>query len=136
VTRVLYVKQGEAKTFAIVDAGMNDLIRPALYDSHHEIVRARAPAPDEARQRYDVVGPVCETSDTFAAEREMPELHQGDLVAILSAGAYGAVMSSAYNARPLAPEVLVKEHRWSVVRPRQDDDDLFGSERIPDWLEG
>ncbi len=136
VTRVLYIKKGEAKTFAIVDAGMNDLIRPALYDSHHEIVRVNEPAIDTPRGRYDVVGPVCETSDIFAAERELPELEAGDLVAILSAGAYGAVMSSAYNARPPAPEVLVKDAQWSVVRPRQDDDALFGTERIPDWLEG
>ncbi|HEY0106607.1 MAG TPA: diaminopimelate decarboxylase [Rhizomicrobium sp.] len=134
VSRVLYVKTGEAKTFAIIDAGMNDLIRPALYDSHHEIVRIDEGRPDTPRARYDVVGPVCETSDIFAADREMPELESGDLVAILSAGAYGAVMASAYNARPLAPEVLVKGAQWSVVRPRQDDDALFGSERIPDWL--
>jgi diaminopimelate decarboxylase len=136
VTRVLYVKQGEARTFAIVDAGMNDLIRPALYDSHHAIVRVNEAAADAPRQRYDVVGPVCETSDIFAAGRELPVLKDGDLVAILSAGAYGAVMASAYNARPPAPEVLVNEHRWSIVRPRQDDDALFGSERIPDWLDG
>ena len=134
VTRVLYIKQGEAKTFAIVDAGMNDLIRPALYDSHHDIVRVREVAPGTPRKRYDVVGPVCETSDIFAAGRELPELKSGDLVAILSTGAYGAVMSSAYNARPPAPEVLVKDDLWSVVRPRLDDDALFGSERIPDWL--
>jgi diaminopimelate decarboxylase len=134
VTRVLYIKQGEEKTFAIVDAGMNDLIRPALYDSHHDIVRVREAAPGVARQRYDVVGPVCETSDIFAADRELPELKSGDLVAILTAGAYGAVMASAYNARPPAPEVLVKDGLWSVVRPRLDDDALFGSERIPDWL--
>ena len=134
VTRVLYIKKGEAKTFAIVDAGMNDLIRPALYDSHHEIVRVNEPAPDAPRGRYDVVGPVCETSDIFAADRELPELESGDLVAILTAGAYGAVMSSAYNARPPAPEVLVKDEAWSIVRPRMDDDALFGSERIPDWL--
>ncbi len=136
VTRVLYVKKGEAKTFAIVDAGMNDLIRPALYDSHHEIVRVNEPGLHTPRRRYDVVGPVCETSDIFAADREMPELKSGDLVAILTAGAYGAVMASAYNARPPAPEVLVKDEQWSVVRPRQDDDALFGSERIPDWLQG
>lgn len=136
VTRVLYIKRGEARTFAIVDAGMNDLIRPALYDSHHDIVRVNEPKHDTPRQRYDVVGPVCETSDIFAAEREMPELKAGDLVAILSAGAYGAVMSSAYNARPPAPEVLVKDAQWSVVRPRLDDDALYGSERIPDWLAG
>jgi diaminopimelate decarboxylase len=133
VSRVLYVKKGEAKTFAIIDAGMNDLIRPALYDSHHEIVRVNEAAPDAPRGRYDVVGPVCETSDIFAAERELPELKEGDLIAILSAGAYGAVMASSYNARPPAPEVLVKGTQWRVVRPRMDDDALFGSERIPDW---
>ena len=136
VSRVLYVKRGEQKTFAIVDAGMNDLIRPALYESHHEIVRVNEARADEPRARYDVVGPVCETSDIFASERELPELKAGDLVAILTAGAYGAVMSSAYNARPPAPEVLVKDDQWSVVRPRMDDDALFGSERIPDWLAG
>ena len=134
VSRVLYIKDGEKKKFAIIDAGMNDLIRPALYDSHHEIVRVDEPSSDGARQRYDVVGPVCETSDIFALDRELPELKSGDLVAILTAGAYGAVMSSAYNARPPAPEVLVKGDLWSVVRPRMDDDALFGSERIPDWL--
>jgi diaminopimelate decarboxylase len=136
VSRVLYVKKGEAKTFAIVDAGMNDLIRPALYDSHHEIVRVNEASPDAPRGHYDVVGPVCETSDIFAAERELPELRDGDLIAILSAGAYGAVMASSYNARPPAPEVLVRGASWSVVRPRMDDDALFGSERIPDWLAG
>jgi diaminopimelate decarboxylase len=134
VTRVLYIKDGERKTFAIVDAAMNDLIRPALYDSHHDIVRVTEPSPDTPRRRYDVVGPVCETSDIFAADRDLPELKSGELVAILTTGAYGAVMSSAYNARPLAPEVLVNDDQWSVVRPRQDDDALFGFERIPDWL--
>lgn len=136
VTRVLYIKQGEAKTFAIVDAGMNDLIRPALYDSHHEIVRVNEPSPDAVHKHYDVVGPVCETSDIFAGDRDLPELKSGELVAILTAGAYGAVMSSAYNARPPAPEVLVKGDLWSVVRPRQDDDALLRSEHIPDWLAG
>jgi diaminopimelate decarboxylase len=134
VTRVLYIKEGERKTFAIVDAAMNDLIRPALYDSHHDIVCVNEPSLDTARRPYDVVGPVCETSDIFAADRDLPELKSGELVAILTTGAYGAVMSSAYNARPPAPEVLVKGEQWSVVRPRQDDDALFGSERIPDWL--
>ncbi|MBV9418594.1 MAG: diaminopimelate decarboxylase [Alphaproteobacteria bacterium] len=135
VSRVIYIKQGEAKTFAIIDAAMNDLLRPALYDSHHEIVRVNEPGVDTPRHRYDVVGPVCETSDIFAADRDLPELKDGDLVAILTAGAYGAVMASAYNARPLAAEVLVTGDRWSLVRPRQDDDALFGSERIPDWLQ-
>jgi len=134
ITRVLYIKDGERKTFAIVDAAMNDLIRPALYDSHHEIVRVNEPSPDTVRKRYDVVGPVCETADIFAADRDLAELKSGELVAILTTGAYGAVMSSAYNARPPAPEVLVKGEQWGVVRPRLDDDALFGSERIPDWL--
>ena len=136
VARVLYIKRGEEKTFAILDAGMNDLIRPALYDSHHEIVRVDEPSPDAARRRYDVVGPVCETSDIFAADRDLPELKSGGLVAILTTGAYGAVMSSAYNARPPAPEVLVKGDQWSIVRPRQEYDELLGNERIPDWLTG
>jgi len=136
VARVLYIKKGERKTFAIVDAAMNDLIRPALYDSHHDIVCVNEPSPNAEHRLYDVVGPVCETSDIFAADRDLPELKSGELVAILTAGAYGAVMSSAYNARPPAPEVLVKGELWSVVRPRPDDDALFGSERIPDWLVG
>jgi diaminopimelate decarboxylase len=135
VSRVIYIKKGENKTFAIIDAGMNDLIRPALYDSHHDIVRVHEANPTDGRAHYDVVGPICETSDTFAVDREMPALRAGDLVAILTAGAYGAVMSSAYNARPPAPEVLVRGDLWSLVRPRLDDDALFGSERIPDWLQ-
>ncbi len=118
VTRVIYVKRGDAKTFLIVDAGMNDLIRPALYDSHHEIVPLREPVPGAERIKYDVVGPVCETSDLFAANRALPELKSGDLVAIQSAGAYGAVMASSYNARPPAPEVLVRGTEWAIVRPR------------------
>ena len=132
VSRVLYVKQGEAKAFLIIDAGMNDLIRPAMYDAHHEIVSVKEPG--SARAVYDVVGPVCESSDRFAADRPLPELHAGDLVAILSAGAYGAVMASAYNARPPAPEVLVKGDQWAVVRPRLSDDELIGLDRIPGWL--
>ncbi len=135
VSRVIYIKKGENKTFAIIDAGMNDPDPPGALRFHHEIVRVHEAQPAEARARYDVVGPICETSDIFAADREMPELRAGDLVAILSAGAYGAVMSSAYNARPPAPEVLVKGDLWSVVRPRLDDDALFGSERIPDWFQ-
>ena len=113
---------------------MNDLIRPALYDAHHEIVSVKETAADAPRTRYDVVGPVCETTDLFASDRELPSLSSGDLVAIMTAGAYGAVMSSAYNARPPAPEVLVKGAEWSVVRPRLSDDDLIGLDRIPAWL--
>ncbi len=134
VSRVIYVKRGEAKTFAIIDAGMNDLIRPAMYDAHHEIVRIAEPAVGSPRPRYDVVGPVCETSDLFAADRSLPELKSGDLVAILSAGAYGAVMASDYNARPAAPEVLVRGEQWGIVRPRESYADLIAKDRIPDWL--
>jgi diaminopimelate decarboxylase len=111
---------------------MNDLIRPAMYDAHHEIVSVRE--GKDATAVYDVVGPVCESSDIFAASRSLPELHAGDLVAILTAGAYGAVMASAYNARPPAAEILVKGDQWAVVRPRLSDDELIGLDRIPGWL--
>jgi diaminopimelate decarboxylase len=134
VASVIYVKQGEARTFLILDAGMNDLIRPALYDSHHEIVPVREPKPGIERVKYDVVGPVCETSDLFATARSLPQLKSGDLVAIQSAGAYGAVMASSYNARPPAPEVLVKGQEWSIVRPRLTHDELIAQDRIPGWL--
>jgi diaminopimelate decarboxylase len=134
VASVIYVKQGLNKKFLILDAAMNDLIRPAFYDAFHEIVPVQEPAGSTGWTHYDVVGPVCETSDIFAADRPLPMLKSGDLVAILSAGAYGAVMSSAYNARPPAAEVLVKGGEWAVVRPRMDDDALFGNDRIPAWL--
>ncbi|HEY5346742.1 MAG TPA: diaminopimelate decarboxylase [Rhizomicrobium sp.] len=136
VASVIYAKQSGDRTFLIIDAGMNDLIRPALYDSHHEIIPVLEAAPDAPRLRYDVVGPVCETSDIFASDRDMPEAKPGDLVAILSAGAYGAVMASSYNARPLAPEVLVRDGQWSVVRPRPDHDALIKADRFPPWLAG
>jgi diaminopimelate decarboxylase len=134
VSRVIYVKTGEAKTFLIIDAGMNDLVRPAMYDAHHEIVAVAEPKVGSPRPRYDVVGPVCETSDLFASSRALPELKNGDLVAILSAGAYGAVMASDYNARPMAPEVLVSGEQWGIVRPRESYADLIAKDRIPDWL--
>jgi diaminopimelate decarboxylase len=134
VSEVIYVKQGDAKTFLIIDAGMNDLIRPAMYDAFHEIVPVREPAAGAPRIAYDVVGPVCETSDLFAAGRSLPQLKSGDLVAILTAGAYGATMSSAYNARPPAPEVLVKGDEWGIVRARQDHDDLIARDHLPKWL--
>jgi diaminopimelate decarboxylase len=118
----------------IIDAGMNDLIRPAMYDAHHEIVAITEPAVGSPRPRYDVVGPVCETSDLFAGGRPLPELKSGDLVAILSAGAYGAVMASDYNARPAACEVLVSGEQWGIVRPRETYADLIAKDRIPDWL--
>jgi diaminopimelate decarboxylase len=132
LSRVIYVKDGEAKKFLIIDAAMNDLLRPALYDAYHDILSVNeAGAP---RQRYDIVGPICETTDIFARDREMPVLKSGDLVAIMTAGAYGAVMSSAYNARPPAAEVLVRGDAWSVVRPRMSEDALVEMDRLPDWL--
>jgi diaminopimelate decarboxylase len=134
VSKVLYVKRGDAKTFLIIDAGMNDLIRPAMYDAHHDIIAINQPVPGSARIAYDVVGPVCETSDLFAAGRGMPELKSGDLVAILSAGAYGAVMAGDYNARPRIPEVLVRGEDWGIVRPRETYADLIAKDRIPEWL--
>lgn len=136
VSRVIYVKRGDAKTFLIIDAGMNDLIRPAMYDAYHEIVPIREPAVGSPRPRYDVVGPVCETSDLFASGRALPELKSGDLVALLSAGAYGAVMAGDYNARPRIAEVLVHGEQWGTVRPRETYADLIAKDRIPDWLSG
>ncbi len=134
VSTVIYVKKGEAKDFLIIDAGMNDLIRPAMYEAHHEIVAVAEPKVGSPRPRYDVVGPVCETSDLFASSRALPELKSGDLVAILSAGAYGAVMAGDYNARPRVPEVLVHGDEWGIVRPRESHADLIAKDRIPDWL--
>ena len=136
VSSVIYVKRGDAKDFLIIDAGMNDLIRPAMYEAHHEIAAVAEPAPGSPRPKYDVVGPVCETSDLFAADRALPELKSGDLVAILSAGAYGAVMAGDYNARPRIPEVLVAGEQWGIVRPRESHADLIAKDRIPDWLAG
>jgi diaminopimelate decarboxylase len=136
VSRTIYVKHGQAKHFLIIDAGMNDLVRPAMYDAWHEIIPVREPAPASARARYDGVGPVCETSDLFAAGREMPELKSGELVAILTAGAYGAVMAGDYNARPRIAEVLVRGSQWGIVRPRENYADLIAKDRIPDWLSG
>jgi diaminopimelate decarboxylase len=132
VARVIYAKRGEARDFLILDAGMNDLIRPALYDAHHEILSVNEAAGP--LQFYDVVGPICESADLFVRDCALPTMKSGDLVSILSAGAYGAVMSSAYNARPPAPEVLVKGQDWSIVRPKMSDDELLRRDRIPPWL--
>ncbi len=134
LTRVLYVKQGAAKTFVILDAAMNDLIRPSLYDAFHEIVPVATPRADAPRAPVTLVGPVCETGDLFARDRAMPPLGAGDLVAILSAGAYSAVMSSTYNSRALVPEVLVNGADFAVVRPRLDEDALIALDRMPPWL--
>jgi len=130
LTRVRYIKQAEQKKFVIVDAGMNDLIRPALYQSYHEIVSVREPREDK-REVVDMVGPVCESGDFFAQDREFPEFHEGDLAAIMSAGAYGFVMASNYNSRSLPAEVLVQGDRYALVRERQTYDDLVRGELAP-----
>jgi diaminopimelate decarboxylase len=134
VTRVLYLKRGEAKTFVIVDAAMNDLIRPTLYEAHHEIQPITEPAPDERWLTADVVGPVCESGDFLALDREMVEPRPGDLLAVMTAGAYGAVQAGTYNTRPLVPEVLVRDGEWAVVRPRLDADELIRMDKLPAWL--
>jgi diaminopimelate decarboxylase len=135
VARVIYIKSGESKSFMVLDAGMNDLIRPALYDAHHDILPVLAPDPKLSTRRYDVVGPVCETADCFAQDRDLPEANGNDLMAIMTAGAYGAVMASAYNARPPAPEILVNGREWFVVRPRLTLEALIALDRVPGWLE-
>jgi len=134
VSRVLHVKDGLHRRFVILDAAMNDLIRPALYEAWHGIVPVAEPAPDARPEPFDVVGPVCETGDTFATQRPLVPPQPGDLMAILSAGAYGAAMSSTYNTRPLAPEVLVRDAEWAVIRPRPSYDEMLAQERMPDWL--
>jgi diaminopimelate decarboxylase len=134
VTEVIYVKQGEGKTFVIVDAAMNDLIRPTLYEAWHGLKPVMEPAAGAARLTADVVGPVCESGDYIALGREMPEVKAGDLIAVMSAGAYGAVQSGTYNTRLLIPEVLVDGGRFAVVRPRPSYDDVIGLDRIPGWL--
>jgi diaminopimelate decarboxylase len=134
VTGVIYVKHGEAKHFVIVDAGMNDLIRPTLYDAHHDLRPVREPKPDARRITADVVGPVCESGDFLALDRELPEPRAGDLIAVMSAGAYGAVQAGTYNTRALVPEVLVREREWALVRPRLDADQLIGLDRMAPWL--
>ncbi len=134
VTRVLYVKRGEAKNFVIVDAAMNDLIRPTLYEAHHDIRPVKEPAAGARRIVADVVGPVCETGDYLALGREMAEPAAGDLIAIMTAGAYGAVQAGTYNTRALVPEALVNGAEWAIVRPRLDADALIALDRTPDWL--
>lgn len=136
LTRVLYINARADRRFLIVDAGMNDLVRPAMYDAHHEIWPVHAPVAGAPRQTYDVVGPICESSDTFATTRELPEMKPGDLIAFKSAGAYGASMSSTYNQRLLVPEVLVKGAEYAITRPRQSYEELLGTDRAPNWWNG
>ena len=134
VAKVIYVKDGASRRFVILDAAMNDLIRPALYEAWHDIVPVRLPAPGAVLSPADVVGPVCETGDSFATERDLPPLAEDDLVALASAGAYGAVMSSTYNSRLLVPEVLVSGARFAVIRARPSYDEMLGLDAVPDWL--
>ena len=134
VTRVLYVKRGEAKTFVIVDAGMNDLVRPTLYDAHHDLRPVKEAPVGAPRLIADLVGPVCESGDFIAQDRPMTEPKAGDLVAIMSAGAYGAVQASTYNTRALVPEVLVRKGEWALVRPRIGVQELIALDRVPSWL--
>lgn len=134
VSAVVYLKRSGNRTFVILDSAMNDLLRPALYDAYHRILPVREPDPNAPRSPMDVVGPVCETGDTFAQDRNLPPLEQGDLVAFCTAGAYGAVMASTYNGRPLIPEVLVSNSRHAVVRRRPSLDEMMAAEEIPDWL--
>jgi diaminopimelate decarboxylase len=134
VSRVIYAKRGRDKTFTVVDAAMNDLIRPTLYEAHHDIWPVEEKLASEKPLMQDVVGPVCETGDYLALDRRLPPFAAGDLLAFMTAGAYGATMSSTYNTRLLIPEVLVKGDAYAVVRPRTSYDELIGMDRLPDWL--
>ena len=134
VSQVIYVKEGEDRKFLILDAAMNDLIRPAMYEAHHDIEPVIEPQAGAERATYDVVGPVCESGDTFAKGREMAQMNAGDLVAFRSAGAYGAVMSSEYNTRPLIPEVMVNGSEFAVIRSRPSFDEIINRDTIPEWL--
>jgi diaminopimelate decarboxylase len=136
VTRVIYVKEGQGRRFTIVDAAMNDLIRPTLYEAHHDVWPVTEPKGVHDLVAQDLVGPVCETGDYLALDRPLPAFNSGDLIALMTAGAYGAVMSSSYNTRPLVPEVLVNGNTYAVVRPRPTYDDLIGQDRLPPWLAG
>ncbi|MFZ0607111.1 MAG: diaminopimelate decarboxylase [Xanthobacteraceae bacterium] len=134
VTRVIYLKRGEAKTFVIVDAGMNDLVRPTLYEAYHDIRPVRQTPPGAPRIVADVVGPVCESGDYLALDRGVVEPKAGDLLAVMTAGAYGAAQAGTYNSRPLIAEVLVRQGEWALVRPRQALDEMIALDRLPGWL--
>jgi diaminopimelate decarboxylase len=131
---VIYLKHGEGRDFLIIDAAMNDLIRPSMYEAHHDIVPVVEASAGSEKTAYDIVGPVCETGDTFAKAREMTELGPDDLVAFRSAGAYGAVMASEYNSRPLIPEVLVNGDQFAVIRARPTYEEMINRDTIPEWM--
>lgn len=134
LSEVLYVKEGEDRKFLIVDAAMNDLIRPALYDAYHEIEPVKAPGSSFDEVTYDVVGPICESGDTFTKSRDLPQMKAGDLLVMHSAGAYGAAQASQYNTRPLIPEVLVRGDKYEIIRERPSVEDILKTERLPSWL--
>lgn len=134
ISRVEYVKERDGRTFVILDAGMNDLMRPALYSAHHEVLPVRTPEIGSTRRAVDLVGPICESTDRFAKDRPMPPLKEGDLVAFMTAGAYGATLSSQYNSRPLVAEALVKGDACVVVRRRPTFEEMIALERAPDWI--
>jgi diaminopimelate decarboxylase len=134
VSKVIYVKSGEDRQFLILDGAMNDLIRPAMYEAHHDIDPVLEAEPGVEKVEYDIVGPVCETGDTFAKGRAMAPLKAGDLIAFRSAGAYGAVMASEYNSRPLIPEVLVHGDQFAVIRARPTFEEMINRDTIPEWL--
>ena len=134
VASVIYVKNGEGRDFLILDAAMNDLVRPSMYGAHHDIIPVVEGTPGDPTHPFDVVGPVCETGDTFGKAVELPALAAGDLVALRSAGAYGAVMASEYNSRPLVPEVLVMGDQFAVIRPRPTLEEMLERDTIPELL--
>jgi diaminopimelate decarboxylase len=133
ISRVEYIKERDGRTFVILDAGMNDLLRPALYSAHHDVLPVRTPEVGAPRSAVDLVGPICESTDRFAKDRPMPPLKQGDLVAFMTAGAYGATLSSQYNSRPLVAEALVRGDACVVIRRRPTFDEMIALERVPDW---
>jgi len=135
VSSVIYLKEGEGRDFLILDGAMNDLIRPAMYEAYHDIVPVKEPTPGQEPKPVDIVGPVCESGDTFAKQRLMPTLGAGDLVAFRSAGAYGAVMASEYNGRPLIPEVLVDGDQFAVIRPRPSLEEMINRDKLPPWMQ-
>ena len=135
VSSVIYNKSGDGRDFLIVDAAMNDLIRPAMYEAHHDIVPVLEPAVGAELAPIDIVGPVCESGDTFTKQRQMPPVADGEMIAFRSAGAYGAVMSSEYNSRPMIPEVLVDGDQFAVIRPRPSFDEMLNRDKLPEWMQ-
>jgi diaminopimelate decarboxylase len=134
ISKVIYVKEGEDRQFLIIDGAMNDLIRPAMYEAHHDIVPVVEPEAGAEPAKYDIVGPICESGDTFAKARTMAEVGPEDLIAFRSAGAYGAVMASEYNSRPLIPEVLVHGDQFAVIRARPTFEEMIERDTVPEWL--